>query len=116
MIALKKEILGQDIHVEALRAGEDWNVVVYGGCSPHVGSVSLAEYADGEVRLRTLLRKDHKDHIVGEKYARCISMQERCSVCVSCGIHFHNPLPSDLGRIVQCADALLEELCAVISK
>ena len=109
-IELSREVLGYPITVTALPAGGDWSVTVLGGCAPHVGSVSLAEYENGEVTLRTLLRDTHKDQIVGDRFARRLAEQGRCTVCVSCGIHYEGPDKADLERIVACADALLDEL------
>ena len=73
MIEISTEVFGYPITVTATPAGSDWNVVVLGGCSPHVGSVSLAEYADGSITLRTLLRETHKDQIVGDRFARALT-------------------------------------------
>ncbi len=115
-IELYRQVLGYPITVTALPAGRDWNVTVLGGCAPHVGSVSLAEYEDGEVRLRTFLRDTHKDQIVGDRFARRLAEQERCTVCVSCGIHYEDPDKADLERIVACTEALLELLCAELGR
>lgn len=115
-IELSRDVLGHSITVTALPAGRDWSVTVLGGCAPHVGSVSLAEYADGDVTLRTLLRDSHKDQVVGDRFARRLAEQGRCTVCVSCGIHYEAPDRAGLERIVACADALLEELCLIIKK
>lgn len=111
MIEITKEIFGYPITVTATPAGSDWNVVILGGCTPHVGSVSLAEFRDNTVALRTLLRDTHKDQIVGERFARILARQQHCTVCVSCGIHFHNPNPEDLKQIVSVTEILLSELC-----
>lgn len=113
-IELRREVLGHPITVTALPAGDDWSVTVLGGCAPHVGSVSLAEYRNGEVTLRTLLRDSHKDQVVGDRFARRLAEQGRCTACVSCGIHYEGPNKADLERIVSCADALLDELCKEI--
>lgn len=115
-IELSREVLGHPITVTALPAGRDWSVTVLGGCAPHVGSVSLAEYESGEVRLRTLLRDSHKDQVVGDRFARRLAEQGRCTACVSCGIHYEGPDKADLEKVVACADALLELLCAEVSK
>ena len=110
-IELSREVLGYPITVTALPAGSDWSVTVLGGCAPHVGSVSLAEYQDGTVMLRTLLRESHKDQVVGDRFARRLAEQQKCTVCVSCGIHYEGPDRGDLEQIVACADNLLDMLC-----
>ena len=111
MIEITKEIFGYPITVTAKPAGSDWNVIILGGCIPHVGSVSLAEYQSGTVTMRTLLRDEHKDQIVGDRFARVLSGHCRCTVCVSCGIHFDSPSSEELNRIVSATEELLIELC-----
>ena len=111
MIVLSEQVLGHPITVTAAPAGDDWNVTVLGGCTPHVGSVSLAEYRDDGVALRTLLRETHKDQIVGDKFARTLAEQKKCTVCVSCGIHYDNADAQQLQQIVAATEMLLARLC-----
>ena len=111
MIEITKEILGFPITVTATPAGSDWNIIVLGGYSPHVGSVSLAEFKDNAVTLRTLVCETHKDHVVGDQFARTIAHKLHCTVCVSCGIHFDNPTAEDLQQIVSTSKTMLDELC-----
>lgn len=113
-IELCERVLGYPITVTALQAGCDWSVTVLGGCAPHVGSVSLAEYGNGAVTLRTLLRESHKDQIVGDRFARRLAEKNNCTVCVSCGIHYDGPTRAELEQIVACAESLLEKLCREI--
>ena len=114
LIHLKKTVLGYEISVYALKAGTDWSVTVLGGCLPHVGSVSLAEYENAAVAVCSILRESHKDQIVGERFARKLAEQGRCNVSVCCGIHYEKPSQDDLVKIVDAADELLEELCGEI--
>ena len=116
MIELSAQVLGHPITVTAIPAGSDWNVVILGGCAPHVGSVSLAEFEHGTILLRTLQRNTHKDQIVGDRFARVLAEHYQCTVCVSCGIHFDRPSSVDLEKIIACTDRLLEELCRTISE
>ena len=114
MIEITKEIFGFPITVTATPAGTDWNVIILGGCAPHVGSVSLAEFNGSEVSLRTLLRETHKDQIVGDRFARMLAEQRKCAVCVSCGIHYYNANPQQLQQIVAATEELLITLCEQI--
>lgn len=111
MIEITKEIFGFPITVTATPAGSDWNVTILGGCAPHVGSVSLAEYCDSTVTLRTLPRETHKDQIVGDKFARVLAEQCKCTVCVSCGIHYDHVSQQQLQQIVSATEELLAMLC-----
>lgn len=114
MIELTRTVLGYPLTVSASPAGDDWTVTVLGGCAPHTGSVSLAEWKNGAVCLRTLTRDGHRDQVVGDRFARVLAEQLQCTVCVVCGIHYDAPSPEDLRHIVACADRLLTELCAEI--
>ena len=114
MIELSKDVLGYPITVTAFPAGSDWNILITGGCSPHVGSISLAEFQNDSVALRTLVRDAHKDQIIGDRFAQALALQLRCTVCVSCGIHYDNPSPEDLNQIVFASNSLLCELCEII--
>ena len=114
MVEITKEIFDYPITVTATPAGSDWNVIILGGCTPHVGSVSLAEYMDNSVVLRTLMRETHKDQIVGDKFARTLAEQEKCTVCASCGIHYDNADQPQLQQIVAATDELLTKLCEQI--
>ena len=115
MIKLTKEILGYPICVTASPAGSDWNITILGGCTPHIGSVSLAEYIDGTVTLRTLQRETHKDKYVSDQFARTLAEQNKCSVCVSCGIHYDNADQKQLQHIIAAAEELLFLLCEQIN-
>jgi len=115
MIEITKELFGYPITVTAIPAGLDWNVVVLGGCTPHAGSVSLAEYCNGTAALRTLLRETHKDQIVGDRFARVLAEQCKCTVCVSCGIHYDNVSQQQLQQIVAATEELLIALCEQIN-
>ena len=110
-IELCDRVLGYPITVTALPAGRDWSVTVLGGCTPHIGSVSLAEYENGAVTVRTLLRDSHKDQVVGDRFARRLAEKNACTVCVSCGIHYDGPTRAELEEIVACTEGLLEKLC-----
>lgn len=114
MIELCASVLGHPITVTALTCGRDWSVTILGGCAPHVGSVTLAEYENGAARLRSLLREGHKDQVVGERFARRLSELGQCTVCAACGIHYEGPSKADLEQIVACAAALLDKLCQEI--
>lgn len=114
MVEITKEIFGYPITVTATPAGSDWNVIILGGCAPHVGSISLSEYKNDSVVLRTLLRETHKDQIVGDKFARTLAEQEKCTVCVSCGIHYDNADQQQLQQIVVATEELLIKLCEQI--
>lgn len=114
LIQLNTTVLGYDITACAKKTGGDWSITITGGCASHVGSVSLAEYHDGTIVVRSIVRDGHKDQVVGERFAQRIAQEGRCNVCVCCGIHYDAPTEDDLLTIVAAAEELLDELCDAI--
>lgn len=111
MISLQGSVLDYPIAVTAVPCGADWQVLVLGGCTPHVGSATVAAPGRGP---ETVLLPGHRDNVVGERFARRLTQATGRSVCVTCGIHFEGPSKEDLAAIVSCCDELLEQLLAYI--
>lgn len=63
-------VLDWPISVELKRYGLDWMVQITGGCAPHIGSVSVGTFADGEVHLRKILLPSHRDDVIGDRFCR----------------------------------------------
>lgn len=106
----ERSVLGYPISVRVIPAGRDLVVLICGGCTPHVGSVSVGYWDGDEVRVDTTLLSGHRDDVVGELYARELSRLTRGSVSVSCGIHYEGPTRADLEEIVACARTLLAKV------
>lgn len=113
-VTLARQVLGYPLRARAEALGEDWSVTVTGGCSPHIGSVSLAHWEDGELEVDTRLLSGHRDDVVGEKFARRLAEATGKTVSVACGIHYDRPTPPQLEEVVAQAEGLLEELEAAI--
>lgn len=110
-IVLQETVLGHPITVSAIPCGPDWQVLVLGGCAPHVGSVTVA--APGRAP-ETILLPGHRDDVVGERFARRLAQAAGRPVCVTCGIHFEGPSREELAAVVACCDGLLDRLAAQI--
>ena len=78
-------VLDWPISVELKRYGLDWMVQITGGCAPHIGSVSVGTFADGEVHLRKILLPSHRDDVIGDRFAETLTKQLRTTVSVVCG-------------------------------
>ena len=57
-LSFERQALGLPINVTLSGCGNDTLVKITGGCSPHIGSVSVAYWDSGEPVLRTLLLPD----------------------------------------------------------
>ena len=104
------QALGYPIRAVAEFCGGDIQCTITGGCSPHIGSVSFAYWNDGKAELHTFQRPHHKDAVVGDRFALELAGTLRCTVAVSCGIHYENPTRDDLELVVQCGETVLQDL------
>ena len=103
-------VLGYSITAELSPAGEDWSVLVLGGCAPHVGSVSTARWEGGSVTVESLVGRGHKDHIVSERFALALAQQTGRTVAVTCGIHYDAPGKEGLAAVLSGTEELLRDL------
>ena len=65
----EKQVLGHSITVSIHQIGEDWLVEISGGCRPHIGSVSVGTFAEGQVSLQKVLLAEHRDDVIGDLFA-----------------------------------------------
>lgn len=107
---LEKTVLGYPIWVEIHRLDCGWDIGIYGGCSTHVGAVTLAE-PDGTVQ--TLERSGHKDSFISTRWAAELAAHWSAPVCVRCGIHYDNVMKAQLAEITAVCDAMLLQLMTV---
>ena len=110
MYHFEQIVLDWPISVELKRYGLDWMVQITGGCAPHIGSVSVGTFADGEVHLRKILLPSHRDDVIGDRFAETLTKQLRTTVSVVCGIHYDMPGKEGLRQIVDCTERLLQEI------
>lgn len=111
-MAYKTEVLGLPIEVKIERMGDDWLVSVGGGCRVHVGSISAAEWNGREAVLSKCVLGEHRDDVVGDKYALELCSALKSTVCVVCGIHYDSPGPEGIKEIVNAAEDLLDRVIA----
>lgn len=109
-IHLEETCLGWQISVTAIPAGADYIVVISGGCTPHIGSVSTVFLENGRISDNTLLKRGHRDNVISQKFAKELSAACGGSVSAVCGIHYNNLSPSELEAVLKCTDHLLETL------
>ena len=105
---LSAPLLGQTIELCATQLDDGIAVLLTGGCSHHIGAVTTTA-GQGE-KLLTHRFPSHKDHLVGERFARLLADTFDCPVSVCCGIHFHQPTPAEITQIVKRCEDLLREL------
>lgn len=105
----ERNVLDHPIWAEIKKLDDGWDIGIYGGCSTHVGAVSLA---DPSGTGKTLERPHHKDSFVSEKWARELAKTWQAPVCVRCGIHYDNATKQQLAQITASCDEMLQEIKA----
>lgn len=104
---LERTVLDYPIYAEIKRLDDGWDVGIFGGCSTHVGAVTLAEPGGA---LQTMERPHHKDSFVSIRWATKLSEFLQADVCVRCGIHYDNATKEQLAVITAACEELLQDL------
>lgn len=112
----EKQVLGHGISVDIRQIGENWLAEISGGCRPHIGSVSVGTFANGQVTLEKILLPGHRDDVIGDLFAAELAKRLQTTVTAVCGIHYEEPGSEGIRQIVACAEELLQEIIVEISK
>ena len=111
---MKEELFdGYAICCDVICMGKDYTLAVYGGDTPHVGSVVMAIArpsltGEGVSATSSVLNGlGHKDEAVARVFAEAIAKQKLCTVVCSCGIHVDNITPEQIELVHNCCDRLL---------
>lgn len=110
---LEKQVLGYPIQAEINQLDCGWDIGIYGGCSTHVGAVTLAE-PDGS--FQTMEREHHKDSFVSRCWATGLAKLLQSPVCVRCGIHYDDATKEQLATITASCDEMLQDLILVLKQ
>lgn len=91
---LREELFdGYYIQCDVIRMGKDYTVAVYGGDTPHVGSVVMSvarPSLTGEgigVTSSVINGIGHKDEVIARWFSETLAKEWNCTVVCSCGIH-----------------------------
>ncbi|MBQ9720845.1 MAG: hypothetical protein IJ649_04405 [Oscillospiraceae bacterium] len=111
---LREELFdGYDICCEVIPMGRDYTLAVYGGDTPHVGSVVMAVArpsltGEGVSATSSVLNGvGHKDEAVGRVFAEAVAKRKQCTAVCACGIHVDDITPQQLGIVQEAGQRLL---------
>ena len=104
---MQRDLFGRPIAVQVTHLDSGLHVLLVGGDSTHVGSVSMA---DGGKLLCSYAFPTHREQVISDKWAICISAECQCAVTVACGIHYNNAAKHQIVTILRLTDDLLQEL------
>ena len=109
---------GLPVFAQLVQMGKDCTICVWGGDTPHVGSVvmstarpSLTGSGVG-VTSSVLNGIGHKDEYVARKFAEAAAEKFVCTAVCSCGIHIDGITPAQLQEVSAVCDKLLKQVIA----
>ena len=107
---------GLPVFAQLVQMGKDCTICVWGGDTPHVGSVvmstarpSLTGSGVG-VTSSVLNGIGHKDEYVARKFAEAAAEKFVCTAVCSCGIHIDGITPAQLQEVSAVCDKLLKQV------
>ncbi|MGN0299086.1 MAG: hypothetical protein ACI4C1_07915 [Lachnospiraceae bacterium] len=100
--------------------GKDITLSVYGGDTPHIGSVVLSISRPSltgqgiSVTSSVLNAVGHKDETVARWFAETVAVKKECTVVCSCGIHVDNITAQQLLLVKESCSRLLQKIIYAI--
>lgn len=107
---------GYSLVCDIVPMGNDYNLAVYGGDTPHIGSVVMSvarPSLTGEgigVTSSVLTKVGHKDDTVAKLFAETLAKKCDCTVVCTCGIHVDNITPEQIDLVKEASLELLTKL------
>lgn len=105
---------GCPIFCQVVPMGKDYTIAVWGGDTPHVGSVVMAQArpsltGEGTSATSSVLNGvGHKDEAVARRFAEAFAVRGNCTAVCACGIHVDRITPEQLELIQDSCGRLLE--------
>lgn len=107
---------GYEVRCDMTQMGQDLALAVYGGDTPHVGSVVMSTARPsltGEgigVTSSVINGIGHKDEAIARWFSESLAKQKICTVVCACGIHVDDITPEQIEKVKQCCGELLDRL------
>ena len=107
---------GYSITCDVIPMGKDYTLAVYGGDTPHVGSVVMAVArpsltGKGVSATSSVLNGvGHNDEEVARVFAEAVAKSKACTAVCACGIHVDGITPGQLGRVQEASQRLLQRV------
>lgn len=95
-----------ELDLLAFRQGSDLQIMFYGG-KPHLGAIAIAEPG---LSAQCIVLPGHKEGPLAQEMADNLASALKCTVSVSCGIHYDEINPDEIGLVLGCADELCQKL------
>jgi hypothetical protein len=98
---------GKEITAKVERLENGIVAILTGGDLPHVGAVSVA---DAKIGVCTIALPGHRDHYIGEEWAKQLYDKTHMPVSVTVGIHYDDIAKPEIEEIQTLAQEMLEEI------
>jgi hypothetical protein len=108
---VKRTILNKEITACVQSLDHGIQVTITGGDLSHVGSVSVM---DEQGSLTTTLFPNHRDNVIGDKWAGEIYKKNSLPVVVTAGVHYDNINKNDIENIINETDDMLDEVLGLL--
>lgn len=115
---IQKKLEFTTINVWITQLGEDYNITVGGGESPHIGCTVLALprpslTGDGTIRSTSSVINvtGHKDDIICRKLAETVSAEKDAAVVCSGGVHIENITLAQIKEIERAIENIAVQIC-----
>lgn len=102
-----------EIRFLAATVGDDLNVGIAGGDTPHIGAVALAE-PGGEALL--IVRPGHREGELAKRFAEDVARTTGRNCLVSCGIHVDGITRGEIACAVATVERAAQALTPKIEK
>jgi hypothetical protein len=110
---VKRTILNKEITACVQCLDHGIQVTITGGDLSHVGSVSVI---DEQGSLTNTLFPNHRDNVIGDKWAGEIYKKISLPVVVTAGVHYDNINKNDIENIINETDDMLDEVLGLLKK
>ncbi len=117
-VFIEKMQNGLPVFAQLVQMGKDCSICVWGGDTPHVGSVVMSSARPSltgsgvGVTSSVLNGIGHKDEYVARKFAEAAAEKFVCTAVCSCGIHIDGITPAQLQEVSVVCDKLLKQVIA----
>lgn len=115
MFNMSKIYKGYSINITCFKIGNDFNITIYGGDTPHIGAIAVSypnkiiNYSDISPTISLITLPGHKEDSLALESAKILCKTLNSTVVVSCGIHYDDFEFSDIENINKIVKLLIEK-------
>lgn len=115
MFNMSKIYKQYSINITCLKIGNDFNITIYGGDTPHIGAIAVSypnkiiNHNSISPTISLITLPGHKEDSLALESAKILCKTLNSTVVVSCGIHYDNFEFKDIKNINEIVNYLIKE-------